>query len=82
MIRIMAFSSLERLAPSLPAALATKFASVRRLSMLRCDIALAARGGNSQLSGRELGEGSQPLAAAHVYDIENTVFFSLARLML
>jgi phage shock protein C len=82
MIRITGLSSFDGLQLRLQAAPRTKFASVRRLSMLRCNIALAACGGNSQLSGRGRGGTSQLTAVVRTYSVENTVFSSLARLML
>src|SRR4051794_34652403 len=60
MIRITGLNSWTAL--GLQAAPSTKFASVRRLSMLRRNIALAACGANSQMSVRGLG-GTSQLAA-------------------
>jgi hypothetical protein len=50
--------------------------------MLRRSIALAARGENSQLSGRELGGDSQFADMPRRYGVETQLFFSLAQLML
>jgi hypothetical protein len=56
MIRIM-----DRQLPiAIPAGARTKSASVRRLSMLRCNIALAAKGANSQLSAAGHGGFCEP----------------------
>jgi hypothetical protein len=50
--------------------------------MLRRSIALAARGENSQLSGREIGGDSQFAASARSYIVEKQRLFCLAQLML
>jgi hypothetical protein len=50
--------------------------------MLRCNIALAARGGNSQLSAAGHGGFCEPAVRAIGYVADNPRFLNLARLLL
>src|ERR1051326_2972725 len=59
-----------------------RFASIRRISMLRCNIALAARGANSQLSGGGRGGVSQHAATLRPQPVGIFQLSCLARLLL